>query len=269
MTLLKVSKIRNFVDTIFEYSFYLTVFFLPVAISLLEVFKSIFMISGLLKVSLDINLNAQIRDFSLKKFYTSFKDTLVLPSVLIFLAAALSILNTDYLNESIKGLFFKWGRNIVLYFLVFYFIKDRKSEKVTNLITTLNFISVLMIVDTILQFFTGIDPIRQNLLFKATRVNATFGINNNYAGWLITIIPVYLALSVLGDKIKVKSKVNYYLIASMLFVCLIFTYTRSALMAFIASIFILTIKKSWKFVLGFIVCFLLRSGLILCLFWDL
>lgn len=250
--LLKKYDLRNFVDLFAEYSLYLTIFFLPMSNSLLETFKTIFMISGLLSIVINFQSDLISRKFDYRDFFLKCKGTLIFPAILLFVLIMFSFKNSDFASNTFKGIFFKWGRNILLYFITIYVIRNKKEEKANNISLTLLFIASVIVVDSFVQFLIGIDPIRHNIMFSSDRITATFSINNNFAGWLIAIIPIILAEAIFGTNFKFRQKAGLYFLLLMLLVCLFFTYTRSAMIGLFASCIIFLFKKKQKYIKWFI-----------------
>jgi len=156
-----------------------------------------------------------------------------------FLWAAVSFFNTANLWVSIGGLL-----KIIKYLLIFLaasdFIENKPAEKKAVLIFLgVGFVAAL---DGIFQHIAGFDFFRFHMMDRLDslyRNTAAFHTPNDFAGYLILTIPIFLG-GLLFSKNSVQNKILLAIPLSALLFCLYRTGSRGAWLAFIAGIFLLS-----------------------------
>ena len=173
------------------------------------------------------------------------RDLLVTLCGVYFLTVLLSLTQTVYWAASIRGVF-KVLKNIAI-FLSVIFVLD-SVPKLRRLVEAMLWISVALGVDALIQSVLGHDPIRQRPMTaywgETYRVTATFGHANNFAAYLSLVIPLTLGL-LWGREHFFGSKKRWVLWAGLgvLFLSLVWTYSRSAWAAVLAATAILAVLK--------------------------
>jgi O-antigen ligase len=110
-------------------------------------------------------------------------------------------------------------------------INDKKRLK--NILLVMIISASLMVVDAGVQYFSGKDFLRG---FSFERLRASFPSANDFAGWLIMFIPIFLGIlatkQLNGLERRIKKIALGALVALML-ICLVLTYSRGAWLGFI------------------------------------
>ncbi len=249
-------KIIRWIDGLMEFALLFLIFTLPFSKSLLEgafiTLLSLWVIKRLVCYSRGASL------------ITAFKPVSTEPGpaigVFIFIGF-LSTLASVSFYLSLEGFFCKLFEWVMLYFIVTELLTERKQ---LIRVLAVFFISMIVIsADGIFQMITGTDLLRGRPIFGC-RISSSFHNPNEFAGWLVVMIPVALSFAYCGGStwsdVFLKFKWVRYLIRPLLWIllallifCLIFTYTRGAWVAVLISIIFLGILKSKKL----IVCFLI------------
>lgn len=153
--------------------------------------------------------------------------------VLIAINALSAIFSSNF-DLSFRGFFGKELKFLIIYFMLVEVIVNKKRLKIV--LITIIASAVLMIFDSAVQYFRGIDFIRG---YAYGRLSASFATANGFAGWLEVIIPLFLGL-LLADKTVVKGLKTLLLVLAMLLtVCLLATYARGAWLGFIIGILLM------------------------------
>lgn len=227
------------IDRLPTFFLYATVFFLPFSISLTEIFTGCLFVAWLIK---RVTINTE--GLSLFKRFLPI-DTELNSPILIFLAAmVLSAVFSVSLPLSVKGLFLKVFKNIALFFICAEVVSDRK--KIGQLLAVMGISAVLVSADAIVQFITGTDFI-YNHVFKG-ELQGPFNNPNSLAGWLVVISILTITLAYFL-RTMIYGRIALWVLASILTLCLVLTYSRGAWIAFAVSMIILGIIKKGKFLL--------------------
>lgn len=151
-----------------------------------------------------------------------------------------SLFNSQFLVKSLNGLIGKTLEYIALYFVIIETVKTKKDlEKIVlSIILSCAFIGL----DGLWQYFTGRDFIRVYEIWSMSRVKASFKFPTGFGGWLITVLPLCVALAVFDTKEKFY-RLSAAFISLLLLACLVLSLTRGAWLAFIPAVIFITWKK--------------------------
>jgi len=254
---------RLSLDNILELSIWGIVFCLPFSKSLSEGF----IISAIIMTVL--------RKIKFKEFNIP-KSPLTLALVLYFVINLLSVFWSVNFSLSLKALFSKVLKYILLFLIMYDFI-DSKDKLKRLLIVIASSIFLITINGLIQQFITGYDLLRRYPSFKYVTysalkfptylkmafqlppeqrgyVTSSFPYPNDYATWLITLLPLAITLSVFGLKeAGLRIRVLGYSAMSLLTYSLFLTKTRGAWVAFSIGIICLSILRSKKLIIAFVI----------------
>jgi putative inorganic carbon (HCO3(-)) transporter len=211
-----------------EYSIYAAILALPVSKAMLE-------------VAISIAIGSWIIRKVLLQEYRIVRTPLNAPIFFFFAASALSVINTSNVGESLEALFFKLGEYILLFFVV---VETLDSKvKLKKLFIALSIIAVLVGMSAVLQPLTRYDFLRWRPCLIGGKVAGPFSMPNELAGWVITLLPVWLAM--LFYKVDRRAfKLCIGTIIILLLTALLMTKVRGAYLAFAgALIFTTWIKR--------------------------
>ena len=234
-------KLIHSLDKIIFIALCLLIFIIPFSKAGIEISATVAIVAWILKKIL-------ARDLKLPQ------SDLNKPIILFTFVATLSVLHSFYIELSIRGLF-KVLEYIGLYFVVIDTITTKRRFKcmLGFLITTLALVSI----DGLIQYATGYDLVRNFSLQASKRVTASFGHPNDFAGYLIIIIPLLICLVIFSCPIKkwLKGLLGALLLIAMM--CLALTYSRAAWLSFLLScIFMAIIGKKkilWIFLAALVI----------------
>ena len=129
----------------------------------------------------------------------------------------LSVAGSPYFKDSLHSFFSKFMEGIILYFITVEAIKEKRH--VLIVIILFLFVSVIVSIDGIIQyFFTGLDIFRQRPIVREG-VTAAFDYPNKFAAYLS--FPFYIMLGMFMEKLKVK-KINLKLVTLSCALALLF-----------------------------------------------
>ena len=163
--------------------------------------------------------------------------------MVFFLINALSVVFSMYLQPSFRGLMGKEFKFLLIFFMVVEAISKEKRLKI--LIYVLMFSAGVVVLDTFVQGYRGVDFIRNSPWMRAS---ASFCTANDFGGWLIVIIPLLCGLLISKSKkglswgIKIISAVLIFFLMG----CLLFTYSRGAWTGFFIACLIGSFYIVWK-----------------------
>lgn len=208
------------VDRSIEYLLYAMIFFMPIAkASIAIIFGFIFLL------------------FIIKKFLRpEFKFLFNLPHIfllLFFLFSAISLINSgELIYKSLVALFGKWLMRII----IFVIIEDTLNtpRRLKRAILVLIFISSLVSIDAIYQYFMGRDFLRARLLVGGSPT-AGFENQNSLGAYLA---PILILVGILSFSKNAISKYKALLATLSLVICVVLflTFSRSAWLAVLFGI---------------------------------
>lgn len=150
----------------------------------------------------------------------------------IFIAInAISVIYSANLGLSLRGFFLKELKFIAIYFMIVEIVKNEKWLR--SILLTIIFSAGLMIADAAMQYVRGVDFLRGYSLdfLRASFLNA-----NSFAGWLIVIITLFLALIISDRLTGIRFKFSLGIFIILLLLCLVMTYARGAWLGFLIAI---------------------------------
>ena len=233
-------KLIKIFSEITTYSVYLIPFCLSISKALLETAISIAMISWIIQKLL-------------KKEYKINHTPLNLPIIVFFMAVSLSLINTEFVGESLKDLFFKTGEYVFLFFIVVDTIDNK--QKLNKVFISLAAASIVAGLAAALQPITKYDFIRWRLSFIEGKVAGPFGIPNTFAAWCITLLPIWLSLFLCDIKNKIL-KLFVGCLTILLLAAFFMSKVRGAHLALAGALFFFVILKGKNIKLMFTVMIL-------------
>ncbi|MCX5694982.1 MAG: hypothetical protein NT014_07715, partial [Candidatus Omnitrophica bacterium] len=220
----KQTEVINFCDKAIIFSLYGVAFFLPISKAIIEVFIYISIAAFLLKKLLakeDV-VRSPINIPVTAYFFISFFS--------IFFSSNPGISSSSFLGKILQ--------NIAFFFVVVDVLNSERRLK--NIIYILFCSSLLLGIDGIFQYFTHRDFLRLRKDLMIPRIYASFGTPNDFACYLITVIPFIISLFFL----KTNSR-KYRLFTGglflLLFICLLLTVSRGAWFAFLGLILFISL----------------------------
>lgn len=232
-------KIEIFADMALEYTLYAMIFFIPISNALIEFLFAFALLFFVIK--------------KMAKPEFKFLENYTYLFLMFFLYFSItSFINSGiYFEKSVKALFFKW----LEYILMFIVVHDTFLNKPKRLwIAILIFLSVsgLMAIDGIFQQLTKTDFIRHR---DFRYVTAAFSNPNAFGAYLV---PTLLMVSTLFFYTSLKKQYRYKLILSLLAVllniCLVLTFSRGAWIGFFAGLSLLILVSKKKKIFYVLVC---------------
>jgi len=263
-------------DGIMEFSLSAMVFVLPFSKAGVEIFFSWMFTCWLVKRSLSYSprptvYSPQTFDFrkcvkekigGLIKAFRPIETKLNLPIGVFVLVGFLSMVNSVSITLSLEGFFLKLLEWIMIYFILIEIINNRK--RLNRILIVLIFSMALIAIDGIFQYITGKEFIFLHSysigVGAGRKIQACFGNPNNFAGWLVVMVPLALSLAYSGVNGWPKRRVlrlTLWLITVLLVVCLSLTYTRGAWMATVLSLIFLGIFSGKKLLIIIMIALLL------------
>jgi len=178
------------------------------------------------------------------------------------LANIVSVVFSTHFGLSLRGLFGKELKFILIYFMLVETITSRKRLKV--ILTVIIASASLMVIDAAVQYYGGRDFLRGHAW---ARLSASFSSANGFAGWLIIITPLISGLLWTDKFISRWMKVLLSVLFVLLITCLLMTYTRGAWLGFIIGILLI----GWYIFKNFnlrikLLCLFLSVGLLAIFF---
>ncbi|MEW6009464.1 MAG: O-antigen ligase family protein [Candidatus Omnitrophota bacterium] len=203
-------------DRIIEYSLYILIFFLPISKSIIEICASLAILVFIVKKIIT------------KKFLSS---SYLNESIFLYLAVCiLSIIFSTNTNMSLKAFFAKLLENVLIYFIVFEAINNKKKNYIIFIILFSS--AALICIDGIFQYFTHIDFLRhRNWHYSpmpfTLRITGPFITSNDFAAYLapLSILTISLFFSKLK---KLFIRIFLKILATLLLICLFLTLSRGA-----------------------------------------
>lgn len=255
---MKREEVITWTERIMEFSLCAIVFTLPFSKAAMGIFFAFALTSWIVNRSIKCHYVLSAKCYSLKGIVDAFrpvKTELNLPIVVFVFSGFLSTLITVSLPLSLEGFFFKLLKGIMLYFIIVETICNNK--RLNRILIVLLSSMILLGIDGIVQFITGVDFIRHYSI-HVYRVRGSFGNPNGFAAWLIVMISIALSIAYFwkNDWINFEGKHSWlkktikpilWILMGILIVCLVLTYTRGAWIATLLAIifFGININKKW------------------------
>ncbi len=214
----KITKIVNICDKIIIFSIYAVVFFLPISKAIIETFSCIAIVFFIIKKLIERKNIAENSYINL---------AIITYAIICFL----SIFISSNPAISLRSFLGKIMQNVVFFFVIADTLNTERRLK--DALYILFASSLLIGIDGIYQHFTLKEFIRNRLAAFTNRISASFITPNDFACYLVTVIPFTLSIFF----IKFRFKLFRFFIAALfmlLFTCLILTVSRGAWIAFMA-----------------------------------
>ena len=276
-------------DKAMAFSFYALIYFLPISIALSEIFTGLALLFYLLKrlVSFCVIVGEKAKEKSTLSFlhyfilfFRSFRpvDSYLNKPILILLSFSLiSVFVSRYPMLSIKGFFGKVLQSAFLYFNFIECINSKKRLKKFFIVFLIS--ATLISINGLYQYFMGKDFIHGHLI-RNGRISSSFRADNDFAAYLVVVVPILLNFSLLNTINGIKKfsgiyvkkdvfspflsgnpgKAWIFIVFILSFICLGLTFSRGAWVAFALVMFIFSVRKKR---------YIIINGLILILFFGL
>lgn len=176
----------------------------------------------------------RVLGYRTESFGGMFPETALNRALGVFIAVnALSGILSANLGLSLRGFFGKELKFLAIFFMLVEVVNSRERLRIVLMAIIASV--VLIVVDAWAQYFGGTDFIRG---YDWARLRVSFSTANDFSGWLIVVIPLLLGLPAIGKpRIGKALKVLSLVLAVVLFVCLLATYSRGAWLGFATGIF--------------------------------
>lgn len=232
-------------DFICEFSLYGLIFFIPISKAAIEIFFAFAFTAFILKKILKPN-------------FESLRSPVYLLLFCFIMFNAISLINSgQYFIKSIISLFFKWME----YILIFIMIGDtfNSHKRIRNTLFIILSISLLIGIDGLLQYFSASDFLRHRsvgVVNSVYAITASFNHYNDFGAYLVVILSLVFALFISTQEKLYKSAL--FLLAVLLEVCLLLTFSRGAWLGFICVFFLmLFISRKFTEVISIMLAFII------------
>ncbi len=248
-----MKKDTSLIDNLIVYSLCALIVGLPFSNSVIEI-----------AASFAIGLWLFKKFFLLRRFKLQ-KTPVNLPLFCYFFVVMLSLINSQFLMTSLKGLLFKTTEYVLLFFVLVEVV--RTADDARRLVIAILISCALIGIDGLWQFATGNDFLRGYPIWSSGgRITASFKFPNGLGGWIITVMPLCMALALHDVKERWWRGVGITL-SILLMASLVLNFTRGAWIALLPAIILLVWMKgdaAKKVLLAVLLAML--SGVLLLLF---
>lgn len=284
----RAEKFIDWCDKAMAFSIYALIYFLPISIALSEIFTALALIFYLFKRLAWFCTHVRGRakekaslafmDNNFIFFFRSFKpveNCLNWPILILLSFSLISVFVSRHPMLSIEGFL---GKVLQSTFLYFNFIECINSKKRLRKFLIVFLVSATLIsINGLYQHFTGKDFIYGHLVSNG-RISSSFRAHNDFAAYLIVVVPILLSLSVFnavngvkrlsGDYsgkyissqfLSGKWRVSIFVVFVLSLICLGLTFSRGAWIAFAFVMAIFSTQKKR---------YIIINGLILVLFFS-
>jgi putative inorganic carbon (HCO3(-)) transporter len=244
-------KFYNLFKLVSEYALYGLLFFIPISISLVEVFAALMFIGF-------VGRKIIKPDFKFLKF----RPNIFL--LLFFLFSALSLFNSGaYLNKGIHALFGKWAQYLGICFIAQDTIYD--NEIVKRGIFVFLFSAALVTFSGLSQWFFQDEFLRHKSMTVMDNgmraITSSFAHYNSLGGYLVVVLSLVTAL-LLADNCYGLKAVSLPIFSMFSTAAIMLTFSRGSWIALAVS-FIFTLMLTRKNLIRFIPIFLVIIGMFL------
>src|SRR3989338_8295110 len=195
----RLQKFMDWCDKAMAFSFYALIYFLPISIALSETFTGLALLFYVFKrlsfffIRVSHREKQEARGNRFIFFFSSFKppmNDLSVPILIFLLFNLISVIFSRYPILSIEGFF---GKVLQSAFLYFNFIEAVNSKKRLRKFLIVFLISATLIsINGLYQYFVGKDFIHGHLVYDG-RISSSFRAHNDFAAYLIVIIPIFFS----------------------------------------------------------------------------
>ena len=235
----RVNVVR-ILERIIEHSLYGLVFIIPFSKAGIEIFGITAIVAWIIKTAL--KPSNPISFLSKCIFFTL---------LLLFIANLLSCITSISFYHSLRALFSKTLEYILFFLIVVEFCSNKKKMKI---LLWFMLVSVtLFYINGMVQYFTGLDLVRRNILSSGIRISGSMISPNDFGAYAIVFIPIFFGVTI-GRNQPLKYRVVASIVLSLSFFCLFFSYSRAAWIGFIAMmLFFVFVKNRWPLLLAVLV----------------
>jgi putative inorganic carbon (HCO3(-)) transporter len=241
----KQLKLLFLAEKCIEYGCYGLIFLLPVSKAAIEVFTCFIVLGFTLKKIVNPNFD----------FVKAHAAVFTILSSLVFFSA-LSLVNSGpFFSHSLRVLFSKWGEYFLLFIIAIdHFNDEKKIKKFLYVFVLSGFIVGL---STLSQKLFNFEFLRNRSMYDARWVTGPFDNRNSFGSYLVSFIPLIITMTFLKWRNKVVS-VALFSMSILLTLALVFTFSRSAWVAFSVSFFLLVtvLRKKNILLLGILTFFI-------------
>jgi putative inorganic carbon (HCO3(-)) transporter len=235
------NKIVYYCDKIIEYGIYALVFFVPLVFwtetyDMFELIKMIF----LFNITLFILVAWIIKSIENNKIQFN-KTALFWASIIYFITLVISTINSQSVLRSLYGVYKQYqGLFVNLSYLILFLviINNIDKSKIKNILFSTISSGTLVAIYGIFQSF-GYDPIFKMSDYFGGRSASTLGNPIFLGNFLTMVLPISIIFLITFS--PVWSKIFFGFSTVIMFLCLLFTYSRGAWLAFILSLILIVI----------------------------
>jgi len=240
------------IDDLIILSLCVLIFGLPFSISIIEIAATVAIVLWLFK-KIIIERSLRVEDTPLN-----------VPISVYSLFVLISIFNSKFLMTSLTGFGFKAMEQFLIFIIMIDTVKTEKYLK--TIVTAILLSCALMAADGLWQYFTHYDFLRHYPIWSSlNRITASFKFPNGLGGWLITVIPLCVSLSIFNTKEKIF-RLSAILLSVTLLVCLALNFTKGAWLAILPALLFLVWQRgdaAKKILLAVLSAMLVGLGLLL------
>ncbi len=238
-------KIISVLDKIIEWAFYILIAGVTFSNSFSDGPVAVIIIGYLLK--------------KIIKKDATFPRTSFLIAFAAFVAwNAISIFNSGYLYESLRGLLKVVKYGLLLTATIDVFKEERPLKKAVSFLMLW---SIVVATNGIIQDWLGFDILRFNVvdtLDYLPRISSSFPQANDFGTYLVLVIPVFLVFT-FSKKINLRHRAYFLLGLLFLLYCIMRTYSRGAWLALLAATLMASFLKSRKLFVVLIIVVVIGS----------
>ncbi len=262
-SLVKENKIVYICDKVIEYGIYSLVFFVPIVFCpyTYDSFELIKM-SLLFNITLLILLTWIIKSIENKKIQFN-KTPIFWASIIYFIVLVIATLNSKSILISLYGVYgLNQGLFVNLCYVILFIviINNIDMSKIKNILFFTILSGLLVAIYGVFQYF-GYDPVLETNGNIGNRSDSTLGNPVFLGNFLTMILPISIVSSISSSH---RWKMFYGFSTAIMFLCLLFTSSRGAWVAFICSLILLIIlivkkikKDDIKWLLGLFIIIIL------------
>lgn len=233
-------KIIKYCNKTIEISLYVVAFFIPISRAILEIFISLAIFAWIIK-------KFASREKLKGIFYP---NCLNLPILLYVLAIFASAIFSTNRGISFEHFFFKTAE----YLLLFYVIIEVVDKRILKNMLAVLVLSVAVVgIDGVYQYFSKHDFLRHReiaIAERPERIHGPFNMPTDFSNYVVTILPLVASLVFLKFK-KSWIKPVLVVISLLLFICLIFSASKSGWLALLLAIpFVLLLGNKKLFIIS-------------------
>ncbi len=238
-----MNRITDILDKITEISLYCLIFIIPFSKAGIEIFAITAISCWVLRKLLSFKCKAHEGDI--------FPSTpLNLPIFTLFFVHIISAFFSSHVMLGLESIITKLGEYILLFFVCAdtFSKKEGGNKRFVILSAVVAASALLLFADGLFQWLTGKDFIRG---FSATpRLKASFSNENDFAGYLIAVLPVLFCLIFIAlDRIKKNALLVFKAVLALLFITGLFllakTFGRGAWLGYVVSMIFLGLASFW------------------------